>query len=412
MNRTSFINAAKEKHGDRFDYSHLSKSFKLRRPENIICKQHGSQIMLPREHLRAVYGCPYCRSDLTQKPTSSRIEDYVMKAKVKFGDRFNYSQVSFSGEFKSPVKIICKHHGAFVMPIRNHYHSKTGCVKCAEEAWADGVTKYKDLSDLLPKMREIHGDIYEYISYSAEERKITYECRHKRQTQLLRSHLAGRGCKTCGYENRTISPTEFLERARFIHSSKYEYDLSDFKTVNDKIRITHECGHSYLGRVSNHLSGQGCSRCRSSIGEKKIQTWLEANNISFVAQYKLDGFRYRYDFYIPALNMLIEYDGEQHFREVEYFGGKKAYIQRQRNDKIKTSLAKKHGYLLVRVPYTQINQLEGYLSRAIDKHFKYLVDGVFYRTYMDMFYALKLPGDLLVRAMDKYRTINVLSPLS
>jgi hypothetical protein len=50
---------------------------------------------------------------------------------------------------------------------------------------------------------------------------------------------------------------------------------------------------------------------------------------------------------------LIEFDGIQHFRPVEIFGGKKAFIQSKARDGIKNDFCRKEGIKLLRIPYFQ-----------------------------------------------------------
>lgn len=48
--------------------------------------------------------------------------------------------------------------------------------------------------------------------------------------------------------------------------------------------------------------------------EEKIIAILLREHISFFREYRFsDLAKYRFDFYIPSLNVVIEYDGEQHF---------------------------------------------------------------------------------------------------
>ena len=49
---------------------------------------------------------------------------------------------------------------------------------------------------------------------------------------------------------------------------------------------------------------------------------------------------------------MIEYDGEQHFKPIEYFGGEEAYQNRIKNDEIKNEYCKMHKINLIRIPYT------------------------------------------------------------
>ena len=45
--------------------------------------------------------------------------------------------------------------------------------------------------------------------------------------------------------------------------------------------------------------------------------------------------RQRLDFFLPDYNIAIEYQGEQHFKPIKYFGGEKRFIDRIERDKKK-----------------------------------------------------------------------------
>jgi hypothetical protein len=55
----------------------------------------------------------------------------------------------------------------------------------------------------------------------------------------------------------------------------------------------------------------------------------------------------RLDIFIPNLSLAIEYQGEQHFKPVERFGGQAAFHEGQQRDKRKRQLCKKNGVELV-----------------------------------------------------------------
>ena len=75
--------------------------------------------------------------------------------------------------------------------------------------------------------------------------------------------------------------------------------------------------------------------------------------------------RLRYDFYLPNQNLLIEYDGEPHFREVAYLGGKVGFELRQTNDNLKTEYAKNNNIKLLRIPYTERKNISEILKNNI-----------------------------------------------
>ena len=86
----------------------------------------------------------------------------------------------------------------------------------------------------------------------------------------------------------------------------------------------------------------GCKRIISK-GEEAIKNWLNKNNITYIQQYKINNCRninpLPFDFAIVddklQVKCLIEFQGEQHYKPINYFGGKKDYLTRIKNDTIK-----------------------------------------------------------------------------
>lgn len=97
---------------------------------------------------------------------------------------------------------------------------------------------------------------------------------------------------------------------------------------------------SYL--LENIATHCGCKTIISK-GEEYIKKWLSDNNFLFLQQYKFKDCKNKlelpFDFAVLNKDLsvlcLIEFQGEQHFRPVEYFGGEKAYLTLSQNDKIK-----------------------------------------------------------------------------
>jgi len=73
-----------------------------------------------------------------------------------------------------------------------------------------------------------------------------------------------------------------------------------------------------------------------------------------------------FDFYIPSLNTVIEYDGEQHFRASTKFGGLK-FDTTVENDLIKNNYCKENNINLIRIPYNMRgNLIESELMDALN----------------------------------------------
>lgn len=60
-----------------------------------------------------------------------------------------------------------------------------------------------------------------------------------------------------------------------------------------------------------------------------------------------------YDFYLPNYNLLIEYQGEQHKKVVDYFGGESGLKVRQEHDYRKKQYAKEHNIQLLEIWYNE-----------------------------------------------------------
>ena len=125
------------------------------------------------------------------------------------------------------------------------------------------------------------------------------------------------------------------------------------------------CGNEFItlpAKVNlGYVTSCGCASKSSS--ERYIKNLLEELNIKFVEQYSFkdckDIYSLKFDFAIFKNNMLlylIEYDGEQHFRPIEWFGGVENFKKQQRRDSIKNNYCQLHNIPLLRLPYTLSNE--------------------------------------------------------
>ena len=133
-----------------------------------------------------------------------------------------------------------------------------------------------------------------------------------------------KGCYKCGYEYmaelQRKNRDEFIEDCIDVLGSKY--DFSEFEYINSKYKGKVICPeHGEFYKTPGHLyRGQGCPKCLShiSMGEKIIIEYLEKFNIKFTHQYKISKDKYLknkpYDFLINDINLLIEFNGEQHYK--------------------------------------------------------------------------------------------------
>lgn len=120
-NFSNFKKKAKEKYGERFDYSHseYERNTKhiliLDRQNNILFKQ------TPQGHLKGEPHQIYWAS-------KNNTEIFIKESRTKHGNKYDYSKVEYKGS-KNKVEIICPNHGIFLQTPNNHLKG-TECPSC------------------------------------------------------------------------------------------------------------------------------------------------------------------------------------------------------------------------------------------------------------------------------------------
>lgn len=148
--------------------------------------------------------------------------------------------------------------------------------------------------------------------------------------------------------------------------------LSSYIGNDSKILIDFNCGHDpHWIRSSDLKQDKKCPVCDESKGERIIRKHLEKNNIDFIQEYRFEGCKYKlplpFDFYIPSKNLIIEFDGEQHYKPISYFGGKKTFRSTQIRDKIKNDYCKENNINLLRIPYYELSNVEDILDKEFER---------------------------------------------
>ncbi len=156
---------------------------------------------------------------------------------------------------------------------------------------------------------------------------------------------------------------------------KYNYSKTNYINAKTKVIITCPEHGDFLQNPDNHLRKHyGCPKCNESKGEFSIDYYLRKNNIiferekMFLDDYGPKGWPLPYDFYLPEKNLLIEYQGEQHFKPVCYGGislqkAKKMLKERRHYDWLKRKYARDKKIDIVYINYTDLNNIEKIISK-------------------------------------------------
>lgn len=234
----------------------------------------------------------------------------------------------------------------------------------------------------VSRSKHIHKNVYDYshVTYKSATQKVTIVCpKHGNFQQRPDAHLRGQGCPVCGAAQRHISKRKttamFIKQANSIHKNMYGYTLSQYTTINTKLIIGCPDHGDFVQTPKAHLRGQGCPLCANerrmmffqSIGEKTIQEFLEKRNIYFETQKMFQFCKYkghlRFDFFVPSHNLLIEFDGEQHYVFIKRFHKTKEVFETfQQRDEIKNAFAKQNNIRLVRIRFDQQKDIPTILS--------------------------------------------------
>ena len=160
---------------------------------------------------------------------------------------------------------------------------------------------------------------------------------------------------------RSKNYSDFITEATEVHMGKYTYPetLEQFSSKNTEVNIfcPIEDHGFFTQNVSNHTQGKGCPKCKESVGEREVRRFLISVGLEFESQKKFPGCRDKrelpFDFFFERLNLLIEYDGEQHYveRTSGIYTGKFAEIKRR--DNIKNKFAASAGFNFLRIRWDE-----------------------------------------------------------
>ncbi|MCE5220078.1 MAG: hypothetical protein LLF98_02120 [Clostridium sp.] len=154
--------------------------------------------------------------------------------------------------------------------------------------------------------------------------------------------------------------------------------LSEYISAIEYVKMKHNtCGYIFKVTPNNFLSkNSGCPNCKKSKGEKRISNYLILKDIIFISQYKFNNCRDKnklpFDFAIfdkdNNLLMLIEYDGELHYKPYNYKNKEDALEKlriTQHHDKLKNDYCKNNNIKLLRIPYWEFNNIETILEKEV-----------------------------------------------
>lgn len=279
------------------------------------------------------------------------------------------------------IKCKCKIDGYEWTPQPNDLLKGHGCPKCGVKKAAHKNAKtHEQFMKEFYEMNTHAQDIEILGTYIKDRTKIKCKCKidgHEWEASPG-DLLQDKGCPQCA-GNIKLTQEEFITKLHQVNP-KIEV-LGTYANACTKIKCKCTvCEHEWKAIPSNLLKGSGCPKCNISKGEKRIAQYLDKLDIHYIydKRYFKDlistrGNLLRPDFIIPSLKIWIEYDGIQHYEPRDFRGAMSAqqlqanFKKVQQNDQIKNQYAKDNNWTLIRIPYTEYDNIEQILDSYLDK---------------------------------------------
>lgn len=160
------------------------------------------------------------------------------------------------------------------------------------------MAKKVTTQDFINRSKEHHGDKFDYslTEYTKNSNKVRIICpTHGEFLQTASDHMRGIGCSKCGREStglqKRLTTQEFIEKANNVHSNKFDYSKVDYRVSTEKVEIICPTHGSFFQQPAEHLSGNGCRKCKYKIHSDNLKDTTE----SFIIKAKeIHGERYDY----------------------------------------------------------------------------------------------------------------------
>jgi len=334
------------------------------------CDIHGEYEQMVNSKANRGFNCPYCSNQkvhllnslATTHPEIAKEWHPTLNNDLKPSD-------VIAGSAKR-VWLNCPIHGEYKQLV----YSKTfgsGCLYCS----GNKVHPKTSLAIIHPEIAKLwHPTLNKELTpedFTAGSNAIIWwVCPiHGEYEQGIKLKTRGDGCPYCA--GKKVNETNCLatthpQIAKLWHPT-LNGEFSPYNTTfGSNLNVWWSCRYhkEYKQRINDKtLGNQSCPSCRINKGESKVLEILKSKDIRNIPQYTFPDCRYkkvlRFDFAVISnkdLQFLLEYDGEGHFFEVDYW--KDSYEQTIIRDKIKNEYCKINKIPLLRIPYWKFSDME------------------------------------------------------
>jgi len=264
---------------------------------------------------------------------------------------------------KQKLKIFCNNCKQYFEKSSNKF------IHCKQECSCSIKDKKLTINQIQEKSNILNNNKYIILERNGDKIKIhCTECNSVFNQNYGKHLYQKQGCPKCA-KNIKLTINEIVNRSNIIHN--YKYLILDQEYINNRTKIKikcKKCGKIFFQSSDDHLKGKiGCDCIIKSKGETIISNFLLKENIQFENQKRFDNCKnihtLPFDFYLSKYNLLIEYDGRQHFNINTIFYTPEIV----KNDKIKTNFCLINNIKLLRIKYDE--NIEEKIIKVIHEEF-------------------------------------------
>ena len=209
-------------------------------------------------------------------------------------------------------------------------------------------------------------------SYINSGEKMVCLCPQGHECEIIWDNFKqGHRCKECSKEIISNKNKKSYEEVKDIFEQE-GYTLLSTEYKNMATKLEYKCPNNHIHKMTlgNFIRGRRCPSCGNNYkGEIKIKKILDLYNIVSIQQYKFkdckDIRELPFDFYLPDYDVLIEYDGIQHF-DIERAFKKDKFWDTVIHDAMKNSYCEDNNIKLIRIPYWEFDNIENILKQELN----------------------------------------------
>lgn len=256
---------------------------------------------------------------------------------------------------------------AFFNELNNGHKKSCGCLK------TNAIEKYKYLIG-----QKINKWMILDIKHTGKICKAICKCECGTIKEINIYNLLNNSSKDCGCSRKKMlsdTRTKDLTMQRFGKLVAVELLEQSNKFNRRLYRCKCDCGNEVIVPSINLINGHTNScGCLTSFANAYINELLSNLKIKFKPEYcvNIEGHNLRFDFYLKDYNMMIEYDGKQHYYPVNF--GKWSdeelmsnFEKTQKYDQLKNEYCKQNNIYLLRIPYWEKENIKEIINNHLQR---------------------------------------------